>query len=103
MRLMDVPSFIRTTDPNDVMLHFVGKEVHNCLPAIIFNTFDDLEREVLDEIMLMSPNIYMIGPLSVLGQHLPKNKVKNLGTNLWKDDFDCCSGWINRVSVPFYT
>ncbi|TXG60178.1 hypothetical protein EZV62_014751 [Acer yangbiense] len=40
----DLPSFIRTTDPNDIMFDFMGSEAQKCLtsPGIIFNTFDQL-------------------------------------------------------------
>ncbi|XP_004289310.1 PREDICTED: UDP-glycosyltransferase 85A2-like [Fragaria vesca subsp. vesca] len=72
VRLKDIPSFIRVTDVNDIMFDFLGSEAQNCLKssAIIFNTFNELEHEVLEEISAMFPNIYTIGPLALLDQHL---------------------------------
>lgn len=59
MRLRDMPSFIRTTNEDDVLLNYLGDEAHSCLEAsgIIFNTFSDLEHPVLDAIASISPPI----------------------------------------------
>ncbi|GKV18657.1 hypothetical protein SLEP1_g29007 [Rubroshorea leprosula] len=96
MRLRDIPSFIRTTDPNDIMFDFLGSEAQNCLKSqvIAFNTFDELEHEVLEAIAPKSPPVYTIGPLSLLSRHLPKTKFKSLSSSLWKEDFDCIK-WLN--------
>jgi hypothetical protein len=50
MRLRDIPSFIRTTDLDDVALAFTLRtmECHRTVPsAIIFHTFERLETNVL--------------------------------------------------------
>ncbi|KAG8363996.1 hypothetical protein BUALT_Bualt19G0080400 [Buddleja alternifolia] len=50
IRLRDLPTFIRTTNPKDIMLNFVLQEIE-AIPsakALILNTFDVLEQEVLD-------------------------------------------------------
>ncbi|KAE9466202.1 hypothetical protein C3L33_01889, partial [Rhododendron williamsianum] len=72
IQLKDLPSFLRTTDPNDIMFDFLGEEAQNCLnsPAIIFNTFDGFEQEVLEAISSRFPNIYTVGPLSLLCKQL---------------------------------
>ncbi|KAF8406032.1 hypothetical protein HHK36_008112 [Tetracentron sinense] len=98
IRLKDLPSFARTTDPNDIMFDFMGEEAQNCLnaPAIIFNTFDDLEREVLDAIIEPKfPPIYTIGPLSMLGQHFPESQMKSMRSSLWKENSDCLA-WLDE-------
>ncbi|KAL6135866.1 hypothetical protein ACLB2K_068091 [Fragaria x ananassa] len=98
MRLKDIPSFIRVTDVNDVMFDFLGSEAQNCLKssAIIFNTFDELEHEVLEEISAMFPSIYTIGPLALLGRHVPENKlVESLSSGLWKEDAKCLK-WLDK-------
>ncbi|KAF6152044.1 hypothetical protein GIB67_031366 [Kingdonia uniflora] len=102
MRLKDIPTFIRTTDPDDFMFKFVQDEVENCLkaPAIIFNTFYDLEHEVLDEIEHIFPNVYTVGPLAMPGQHLPESEVKSMGSNLWKEDSSCLQ-WLDKQSPGF--
>ncbi|KAL0449233.1 UNVERIFIED_CONTAM: Linamarin synthase 2 [Sesamum latifolium] len=99
VRLKDLPSFIRTTDPNDIMFDFMGEEAQNCLkaPAIIFNTFDDFEKEALEAVVskFNFPNIYTIGPLPLLARHVPKTEANTLSSSLWKPDskvFD----WLDR-------
>ncbi|OUZ99624.1 hypothetical protein BVC80_9061g53 [Macleaya cordata] len=93
MKLKDMPSFIKTTDPNDILLNFMGNEAQNCLKAstIIFNTFHDLEHEVLDAISSIFPrNIYTIGALSmILGRDLPESQLKSTRSSLWKEDSKC--------------
>ncbi|KAL5715444.1 7-deoxyloganetin glucosyltransferase [Ranunculus cassubicifolius] len=97
IRLKDLPSFIRTTDPDDIMLHFMGEQAQNCLKAsaIIYNTFDELEQEVLDAISSMYPNIYTIGPLPLLAQQLPETELNSVHSNLWKED-PCCLDWLDK-------
>ncbi|KAK6125790.1 hypothetical protein DH2020_040470 [Rehmannia glutinosa] len=64
--LKDLPSFIQTTDPNDIIIQ------EEALEAVIskFNF----------------PNIYTIGPLPLLAKHVPKTEVKSLNSSLWKPD-----------------
>ncbi|CAK9179139.1 unnamed protein product [Ilex paraguariensis] len=99
IRFRDLPSFFRTTDPNDIMFDFMGEEAHNCLnaSAIIFNTFDALEREVLEGFIskFNYPNIYTIGPLSLLGRHVLESQVMSLNSSLWKPDSDCLK-WLDQ-------
>ncbi|GLU20497.1 hypothetical protein SLE2022_366910 [Rubroshorea leprosula] len=96
MRLRDIPSFIRTTDSKDIMFDFLGSEAQNCLksPVIAFNTFDELEQEVLEAIAPKSPPMYTIGPLLLLSRHVPETKFKSVRSSLWKEDFDCIE-WLN--------
>ncbi|KAK8693168.1 hypothetical protein V6N13_070762 [Hibiscus sabdariffa] len=97
IRLKDIPSFIRTTDPNDIMFDFLGSEAQNCLKssAIIFNTFDELEHEVLDAIIAKFPHIYTLGPLNLLSRHFPESHFNSLRSNLWKEDTNCIE-WLNQ-------
>ncbi|MBA0652354.1 hypothetical protein Goklo_019620 [Gossypium klotzschianum] len=97
MRLKDIPSFIRTIDPNDIMFDFMGSEAQNCLKssAIIFNTFDELEHEVLEAIVAKFPRIYTLGPLNLLGRHVPESHFSSLRSSLWKEDTDCIE-WLNQ-------
>ncbi|CBI19179.3 unnamed protein product, partial [Vitis vinifera] len=76
IRLKDLPSFIRTTDPDDIMLDFAMGELERArkASAIIFNTFDALEQEVLDA----------IAPI----------ELKLIGSNLWKEEPECLK-WLD--------
>ncbi|KAL0350054.1 UNVERIFIED_CONTAM: Linamarin synthase 2 [Sesamum radiatum] len=84
VRLKDLPSFLRTTDPNDIMFDFMGEEAQNCLkaPAIIFNTFDDFEKEALEAVVskFNFPNIYTIGPLPLLARRMPETEANTLSS-----------------------
>ncbi|XVF36693.1 hypothetical protein REPUB_Repub19eG0079500 [Reevesia pubescens] len=97
IRLKDLPTFIRTTDPNFVMLHFIFSETERAqkASAIILNTFDDLEHEVLDALSSMLPPVYSVGPLHlVLNHHVHDNELKQLGSNLWKEEPECLQ-WLD--------
>ncbi|PON90934.1 UDP-glucuronosyl/UDP-glucosyltransferase [Trema orientale] len=98
MRLKDLPSFMRTLSVDDIMFDFLGSEAQNCLKssALVFNTFREFEREVLDSISAKFPNIYTIGPLPLLNRHLPaESQVKSLNSSLWKEDSTCLQ-WLNK-------
>jgi UDP:flavonoid glycosyltransferase YjiC (YdhE family) len=97
IRIKDIPSFVRTTDTNEIMFDFLGSEAQNCLnsSAIIFNTFDEFEYEVLEEISAMFPRIYNIGPLPLLGRHVPDSQLKSLSSSLWKEDLKCLQ-WLDK-------
>ncbi|XP_030973523.1 linamarin synthase 2-like [Quercus lobata] len=97
IRLMDLPSFIRTTDINEILFDYSGSETRNCLnsSAIIFNTFDELEHDVIEEITAKFPHIYNIGPLSLLERHLPENQFMSISSSLWKEDSKCLQ-WLDK-------
>ncbi|MBA0851307.1 hypothetical protein Goshw_017337 [Gossypium schwendimanii] len=97
IQLRDLPSFIRANNPNDIMFDFMGSEAQNCLkaPAIIFNTFDEFEHEVLKAIAAKFPGIYTIGPLHLLARHMPDGPFKSINSSLWKEDTSCIE-WLNK-------
>ncbi|CAN0903323.1 UDP-glycosyltransferase 85A8, partial [Linum grandiflorum] len=76
IRLKDLPTFVRTTDPNDVVFNFCVNELAR-IPeglSLIMNTFDSLEQE---------------GPLvNLLHDQVKKEKVKNINTNLWTEHLE---------------
>lgn len=94
IRLKDFPSFIRTTNLNNQMLDFIAGELHKVskASAIIFNTFDALERDVLDALSSMYPQIYAIGPLHLF--QIPQNISNSVRSNLWKEQPECLE-WLN--------
>ena len=96
IRLKDMPSFIRTTDPDDVMLGFAVGQLERARKgsAIIFNTFDTLEQEVLDAIAPMYPTIYTIGPLQLFSNQIQDSELQLIGSNLWKEEPECLK-WLD--------
>jgi hypothetical protein len=97
IRLRDLPSFVRTTDPDDIMLDFpmVESERAQKASAIFFNTFDALEHQVLDALSSMFPPIYPIGPLQFLLNQIPDNDRTLIGSNLWKEEVGCLE-WLDK-------
>jgi len=88
LRLKDLPDFIRTTDPNDIMIKFIieaADRVHEA-NAIVFNTSNELESDVIKALSIKIPSIYAIGPLSSFLNQSPQNHLASLGSNLWKED-----------------
>ncbi|KAL3373251.1 hypothetical protein AABB24_005319, partial [Solanum stoloniferum] len=97
IRLKDLPSFIRTTDPDDILLNYLGDEAQNSLKssAMIINTFTELEREVLEAIEARFPNIYVIGLLSLMKKTIPESKLSSFRPSLWKEEFQCLE-WLDK-------
>ncbi|KAJ7965730.1 Glycosyltransferase [Quillaja saponaria] len=91
IRLRDIPSFIRTTDPDDIMLRFVPNECERAqkASAIILNTFDSLEHDVLEAFSSILPPVYSIGPLNLLTNQVTDKDLKSIGSNLWKEEPEC--------------
>ncbi|KAK7824697.1 7-deoxyloganetin glucosyltransferase [Quercus suber] len=96
IRLKDFPSFVRTTDENDIMLNFKIHETERALraSAVIMNTFDPFEQEALDALSSMLPRIYTVGPLMLLVDQIRDDKLKSIGSNLWKEEPGCVE-WLN--------
>ncbi|KAM7488383.1 hypothetical protein LguiB_025867 [Lonicera macranthoides] len=97
VRLRDFPSFVRTTNPNDFMLDFVMGEMDKASKssAIILNTFDALEGDVLNALSSMYPRVFAIGPLHLrINQLSQDNKLKNIGSSLWREEPECLE-WLN--------
>ncbi|KAH7569733.1 hypothetical protein ACOSP7_013396 [Xanthoceras sorbifolium] len=98
IRLRDFPSFIRTTDPNDLMLNFLLTQAQRAskASAIIINTFDDeFEHDVLSDLSsILIPPIYAVGPLHLLVNNLPRTGLESIGSNLWREEPECLQ-WLN--------
>ncbi|KAI9081237.1 hypothetical protein K1719_036809 [Acacia pycnantha] len=91
IRLRDMPSFIRTTNPEEFMLDFILGECERAKKAcaIILNTFDALEHDVLQELSSILPPIYSIGPLNLFTNQITDEDLNRIGSNLWKEDLEC--------------
>ncbi|KAL7146870.1 hypothetical protein ABFS83_06G071100 [Erythranthe nasuta] len=98
MRIRDIPSFIRTTNEDDIyIVKFIMQETKRAkrASAIVLNTFEELERETIDALSSILPPIYPIGPLNLIEKHVIEDKGLNLlGSNLWKEDQECVK-WLD--------
>ncbi|CAA7395118.1 unnamed protein product [Spirodela intermedia] len=91
VRLRDLPSFIRTTNPDAILVKYVIREMERASRAsgIILNTFGSLESSVLKTMERILPPMYSIGPLPLLSQQLTKSPLVAVASNLWKEDTSC--------------
>ncbi|KAL4179998.1 hypothetical protein AMTRI_Chr13g89960 [Amborella trichopoda] len=79
-RIKDMPSFIRTIDPNDIMLNFLKDGALESLKG---------SQTPLNLIRPIPPPIYTIGPLPTLCRTLVNPKLLYIGSSLWKEDTRC--------------
>ncbi|PAN05259.1 hypothetical protein PAHAL_1G125700 [Panicum hallii] len=95
MSLGSFSSFLRTADPDDFCLHLIEAEANSCAKAgaLILNTFDALEADVLAARRAEYPRIYTIGPLGSLlrrGAAAAEDSTDgSSGLSLWKQDAGC--------------
>ncbi|RZC64487.1 hypothetical protein C5167_008183 [Papaver somniferum] len=109
--LADFPIFIRTTDPNDIILTFITSETQRSKRAssIVVNTFDAMEGDVLNGMKSIFPFVYSVGPLSsLLSSLVPReSEVHSLRSNLlthsgWNSTLDTVIGGVPILSWPFF-
>lgn len=96
IRLRDLPSLFQTTDPNDALFAYAlaGAEAAPNASAIVIQTFDALEQEVLDAIYSMVPRVFAIGPLQLLLNQSQSGPLETIGYSLWKEETECLH-WLN--------
>lgn len=97
MRLRDFPSFVRTTDPNDIMINYNIFSTNNASRATwaILNTCEELEHEVLEALRQKLKIVLPIGPLHLLERVIEDPEVRAIGSSLWKED-DACIPWLSQ-------
>ncbi|GMH24705.1 hypothetical protein Nepgr_026548 [Nepenthes gracilis] len=98
VRFKDLPNYVKfnVMDQN-IMIDFMAEEAERWLnsSSIIFNTFDALEQEVLNDIRSRFPgNVYQFGPLTSLIKQIPDTHFKSSSSSLWKEDSKCLE-WLD--------
>ncbi|KAL5707806.1 hypothetical protein ACHQM5_018667 [Ranunculus cassubicifolius] len=88
-RLRDVPSFFWDGNLEAQKMLCMDLPKLSRVSAIILNTFETLEHEVLAAIKSLLPPIYPIGPLQMLEKHIPSQELRSFGSNLLKENQDC--------------
>uniref|UniRef100_A0A453PQU4 Glycosyltransferase n=1 Tax=Aegilops tauschii subsp. strangulata TaxID=200361 RepID=A0A453PQU4_AEGTS len=92
MRLRDFPSFIRTTDPDEYIVHYVLRETERTAgaSAVILNSFADLEGEAVDAMEALGlAKVYTLGPLPLLAREEPPTPRSAINLSLWKEQEEC--------------
>ncbi|KAL1534346.1 7-deoxyloganetin glucosyltransferase [Salvia divinorum] len=97
MRLRDFTSFVRTTDPDNVMINYNLIQTKNAAraTAVILNTCEELEKEVLDAQRQRFEKVLSIGPLHLLERAIEDPQLQAIGSSLWKED-DACLPWLDQ-------
>jgi len=62
--------------------------------AIILNTFDAMEHDVLEALSSILPPVYSIGPLNLLVKDIDDEDLNAIRSNLWKEEFECVE-WLD--------
>nr|ADV36300.1 glucosyltransferase [Linum usitatissimum] len=96
IRLRDLPSFFRTTDPDDQVFYClmeVAEAAHRA-SAVLLHTFDALEPNVLTALNEIYPNrVYPVAPMQlILNQIKSTQQESSLDTisySLWKEEPEC--------------
>lgn len=101
IQVKDFPSFIRTTNPKDIMLNRLQREFQ-CAKngsAIVFNSFNALDHEVLQAVAPDFPPLYTLGPMQLLLDSVEANdgKTKSICPSLLKADPTCLK-WLDSYT-----
>nr|XP_028963975.1 7-deoxyloganetin glucosyltransferase-like [Malus domestica] len=90
IRLKELPTFFRTSDPDDIMFNFIMESTDRAhkASAVVLHTFDALEPDVLGALSSMLPLVYPIGPLQLHLNQILEHPL-NIGYSLWKEETEC--------------
>lgn len=97
--LKDLPTQLRVTSCDDSLFTFVRREIERAhkVSAIVLNTFDRLEQDVLNGLHKMFPKVLTIGPLSL--NRIPENSPLHfINSNLWKEEPECLT-WLSTKAA----
>ncbi|XP_010676190.3 UDP-glycosyltransferase 85A2 [Beta vulgaris subsp. vulgaris] len=93
-----MPSFIRTTNPNEIMLNRLQREIPSAkrASAILFNSFDALDHEILQALAHDFPPLFTLGPLMLLLDSIEakEEEATTINPSLWKEDSTCIE-WLD--------
>ncbi|EER90516.1 cyanohydrin beta-glucosyltransferase [Sorghum bicolor] len=98
MRLRDMPTFCRTTDPDDVMVSATLQQMESAAgsKALILNTLYELEKDVVDALAAFFPPIYTVGPLAevIASSDSASAGLAAMDISIWQEDTRCLS-WLD--------
>ncbi|KAJ8624989.1 hypothetical protein MRB53_033519 [Persea americana] len=105
MRLKDLPTFIRTTNPDDLLLNYGKREPQaaSATSAVIINTFEELDHDLISAIgdKFTKRRPYSLGPLSALSRTLVSSILSSpiFGRKRW----GAWSGLTQEVPLRLFT
>ncbi|KAL6842257.1 hypothetical protein ACP4OV_027905 [Aristida adscensionis] len=104
VRLRDMPTFCRTTDADSWLIdfHVHQMRVAAAAKAVVLNTFDDIESDVLNALAPLLPPIYAVGPLASVCASLPATAGAGAGEFTASDaaagvlqEDEACISWLD--------
>lgn len=99
LRLRDLPSFVRSTDPDDIMFNFFVHETAGMAQAsgVVINTFDELDAPLLGAMSKLLPPVYTVGPLHLtVRNNVPaESPVAGIDSSLWIQQQDAPLRWLD--------
>ncbi|XP_075520760.1 7-deoxyloganetin glucosyltransferase-like [Primulina tabacum] len=97
IRLRDFPSFIRSTDPDEIMVHYNILQTKNVsrAKAVIINTYEELEKDVVHALSQKFDRVHTVGPLHLLERVVKNPEIKSIGPSLWKENEECME-WLDQ-------
>ncbi|CAM8901415.1 unnamed protein product [Rhodiola kirilowii] len=101
IRLKDLPTLIRVTSCDDLVFKFARKETGGACKAnaIILNTLDPLEQDVLDCLRKIHPKVLTVGPLHLALNQIPSNSpLHSINSSLWTDEPECLA-WLSSKAA----
>ncbi|PWA79317.1 7-deoxyloganetin glucosyltransferase [Artemisia annua] len=95
MHLKDMPTLLRTTDPEDILINFLIRETSRSkkASAIVLKTFDELESDVLNELSSIYPRVYTIGPIHTIANSLVNKDLQLLAV-------EAAAEFLNKAVKP---
>ncbi|KAJ9146550.1 hypothetical protein P3X46_028799 [Hevea brasiliensis] len=92
----DLPNLIQTKDPISFMMDSSTGELERIKKASahVCHTFEALEVDKLDALSSMLSQVYSIGPLDLLLNHIPKGPCLTISCNPLNEEVECIQ-WLN--------
>lgn len=87
IRLRDLPSFVRATDPNDCLFNLCLECAERASEGP-FLTFDASEQEKSFTLCFLM-RAYKMGSLLLLLNEMQEDDLNSIGCNLWKEEAEC--------------
>ncbi|CAM8986599.1 hypothetical protein QQ045_007239 [Rhodiola kirilowii] len=98
VRLREMATFCRVLDIEEPTLKSLVAQYEKFLKvdALLFNTFEELEEDMIEALDIPRSNVYTIGPLTLLAQnvsHSPLDIIKS--SSLWTENTECLK-WLDQ-------
>ncbi|XP_071689639.1 UDP-glycosyltransferase 85C1-like [Rutidosis leptorrhynchoides] len=91
IRLKDLSEMMLSADPNHLGLEYLSEtaQAADKVSHLILHTFQELESSLVEEIRTIVPNVYTVGPLELLLNHISEKQITLSGYSLWKEEPEC--------------